>query len=94
MKTIFRNMQKYDRLTDGVCNEIISTRFDINGYVENSFCCVALKLEYCLILGKLWMIKTVFNTFLNPNVYGFDFQKWKVEHFFEKKMKLDSIQIF
>ena len=54
MNIIFRNMQGYD---DGVCNEIISIQFDINGYVENSFCYVALKLEYDLILKKPWMEK-------------------------------------
>ena len=57
MKIIFRNMQKYNGLTNGVCNEIISIRFDINDYVENSFCYVAFKLKYDLILGKPWMKK-------------------------------------
>ena len=52
MKITFRDMQGYDGLTNGVCNEIISIRFDINGHVENSFCYVALKLKYDLILGK------------------------------------------
>ena len=52
MKMIFRNMQGYDGMTNGVCNEVISIRFDINGHVENSFCYVALKLKYDLILGK------------------------------------------
>ena len=58
MKITFRNMQGYDGLTNGVCNEIILIRFDINGHVENSFCYVALKLRYDLILGKPWMKKT------------------------------------
>ena len=45
-------MQGYDNLTDGVCNEIISIRFDINGYIENSFGYVVSKLKYELIIGK------------------------------------------
>ena len=36
MEILFRNMQKYDGLTNGVFNEIISILFDINGHVENS----------------------------------------------------------
>ena len=52
MEITCRNMQGYDGSTNGVCNEIISIRFDINGYVENSFCYVAFKLRYDLILGK------------------------------------------
>ena len=58
MKITFRDMQKYNVLTNGVCNEIISIRFDINGYIENSFCYVVFKLKYDLILGKPWMKKT------------------------------------
>ena len=50
-------MQKYDGSTGGVCNEIISIRFDINGHVKNSFCYVAFRLKYDLILGKPWMEK-------------------------------------
>ena len=50
-------MQRYDGSTNGVCNEIISIRFDINGHVENSYCYVALKLKYDLVLGKPWMKK-------------------------------------
>ena len=74
MKITLRDMQGYDGLTNGVCNEVVSIRFDINGHVENSFCYVAPKLKYDLILGKPWMKKkTVFNTTLNPNVYGFSF---------------------
>ena len=69
MKIIFRNMQRCDGLTNGVCNEIISIRFDINGHVKNSFFYVAPKLKYGLILSKPWMKKTVFNIILNPNVY-------------------------
>ena len=57
MNIIFRNMQRYDGSTNGVCNEIISIRFDINGHIENSFCYVIFKLKYDLILGKLWMKK-------------------------------------
>ena len=45
-------MQGYDGSTNGVCNEIIPIRFDIKGHVENSFCYVAFKLNYDLILGK------------------------------------------
>ena len=84
MKIIFRNMQKYDGLAEGVCNEIISIRFDSNGYIENSFCYVAFELKYDLILGKPRMKKKVFNTILNPNVYGFDFQKWKLKTLLKK----------
>ena len=73
LKIIFRNMQKYDGLTNGVCNKIILIRFDINGYVENWFCYINFKFKYELILGKPWIKKTVFSTILNPNVYGFDF---------------------
>ena len=83
MKIIFLNMQKYDRLTNGVCNKIISIRFDINDHVENSFCYVfTFRSKYDLILGEPWMKKTVFNTILNPNVYGFDFLEWKSKTFF------------
>ena len=57
MKIIFRNMQKYDVLTNGVCNEIISIRFDIYGHFENPFCYVAFKLGYDLILKKPWIKK-------------------------------------
>ena len=57
MKITFRDMQRYDGLTNGVCNEVVSIRFDINGHVENSFCYVAFKLKYDLILGKPWMKK-------------------------------------
>ena len=35
MKITFRNMKGYFGLTNGVCNETISIRFDINGHVEN-----------------------------------------------------------
>ena len=52
MKIIFRNMQKYDGLTNDVCNKIISIRFDINKDIENSFCYVAFKLKYDLFLRK------------------------------------------
>ena len=45
MKIIPRNMQEYDGLTNGVCDEIISIRFDINGHVENPFCYVVFKLK-------------------------------------------------
>ena len=62
-------MQMYNGSTNGVCNEIISIRFDINGHVENSFYYVAPKLKYDLIFGKPLIKKTVFNTILNPNVY-------------------------
>ena len=53
MKITPRDMQGYDGMTNGVCNEVVSIRFDINGHVENSFCYVAPKLRYDLILGKL-----------------------------------------
>ena len=62
MKIIFRNMQKYDGLTNGVCNEMVSIRFDINGHVENSFFYIIFKLKYDLIgvqyhpeLERLWI---------------------------------------
>ena len=50
-------MRGYDGLTNSVCNEMVSIRFDINGHVENSFCYIILKLKYDLILGKPWMKK-------------------------------------
>ena len=53
MKIIFRNIQRYNGLTNSVCNEIILIRFDINGYIKNSFFYVAFKLKYDLILKKL-----------------------------------------
>ena len=84
MKIIFRDIQKYVGSTNGVCNKIISIWSEINHHVENLFCYVAFKLKYDMILGKLWMKKTVFNTILNPNVYGFDFQKWKSKTRFKK----------
>ena len=52
MKIVFRNMQGYEGLTNDICNEKILIRFDINWYVENSFCYVVFKLKYDLILGK------------------------------------------
>ena len=52
MKIIFRDIKRYDGLTNGVCNKRISIRFDINGHHENLFCYVAFKLKYDLILGK------------------------------------------
>ena len=85
-------MPRYDVSTNGVCNEILSIRFDIiNGYVEKSFCYVVLKLKYDLILGKPWIKKTVFNTILNPKVYGFDFLKWKSKTF---KIKTNEIELY
>ena len=66
-------MQKYDGLKNGVCNEMLLIRCDINGHVENSFCYIIFKLKYDLILGKPWMKKKVFSTTLNPNDYGFGF---------------------
>ena len=57
MKITPRDMQGYDGITNGVCNEVVSIRFNINGHVENSFCYVAPKLKYDLILGKPWMKK-------------------------------------
>ena len=86
MKIIFRNMQRQDGSTNGVWNEIISIRFDINEHVENSFCYVVFKLKYDLNLGKPWMKKTVFNTILNPNVYRFDILKWKSKTFLRKNL--------
>ena len=80
-------MQKYDGLTNGVCNEMVSIRFDINGHVENSFCNVIFILKYDMILGNPWIKKTVFSIILdlNLNVYGFDFLKSKSKMFLEKK---------
>ena len=77
MKITSRDMQKNDSLKNGVCNEMVLIRFDINRYIENSICYVAFKLGYDLILWKPWMKKMVFNTILNPNVYGFDYRKWR-----------------
>ena len=57
MKITPRDIQGYDGLTNGVCNEVESIRFDINDHVENSFCYVTFKLKYDLILGKPWMKK-------------------------------------
>ena len=51
-KITLRNIQRYNGLMNGVCNEIISIRSDTNGHIKNSFCYVALKLKYDLILGK------------------------------------------
>ena len=34
IKINFRDMQNYDGSTKGVCNEIISIRFDINGLLR------------------------------------------------------------
>ena len=77
-------MQRFDGSTNGVCNKIISIRFDINGHVENLFCYVVFKLKYDLLLNKLLLEKTVFNTILNPNVYKFDILKWKLKTFLKK----------
>ena len=57
MKIIFRNMQRHNDSTNGVCNEIILVRFDINKHVEISFYYVVFKLNYNMILKKPWMKK-------------------------------------
>ena len=94
MKIIFRNMQGYDDLTNGVCNEIISIRFDINDHVENSFCYVGLKLKYDLILGKPWMKKNGVQYHPEPKRLWIRSFKIEVENVFGKKlMKLDCMQI-
>ena len=51
MKITFRDIQGYDGLTKGVCNEMVLIRFDINRHVKNSFCYLIPKLKYYLILG-------------------------------------------
>ena len=38
-------MQRYDNLKNSVYNKIIFIRFDINGYIENSFCYIAFKIK-------------------------------------------------
>ena len=87
-------MQGYDGLTNGVCNEIISIRFDINGHVENSFCYVAPKLRYDLILGKLWMKKNGVQYHPEPERLWIRSFKIKVENVFGKEpMKLDCMNI-
>ena len=85
MKITFRNMQKYDGSTNGICNEIISIRFDIIGHVENSFCYVALKLGYKLILGKPWIKKNGVQYHPEPESLWIRSFRVKVEFFFKKK---------
>ena len=87
-------MQGYDGLTNGVCNEIILIRFDINGHVENSFFYVALKLKYDLILGKPWMKRNGVQYHFEPERLWIRFFKIEVENVFGKEpMKLDCMQI-
>ena len=87
-------MQGYDGLMNGVCNEVILIRFDINGHVENSFCYVAPKLKYDLILGKPWMKKNGVQYHPEPERLWIRSSKIKVENVFGKKpMKLDCMQI-
>ena len=94
MKIIFRNMQGYDGLTNGVCNERISIRFDINGYIEHSFCYVAFKLKCDLILGKLWIKKNGVQYHPEPERLWIRLFKIEVENVFGKEpMKLDCMQI-
>ena len=88
MKIIFWDVQKFDGLTNGVCNEMVSMRFDIiNSHVENSFCYITFKLKYDLILGNPWIEKTVFNIILNPNVYEFGFLEKNRKCFWKKPNK-------
>ena len=91
MKIIFRNMQRYDELTNGVCNEMVLIRFDINGHVnindhvENSFCYIIFKLKYGLILGKPWMKKNGVQYLHEPERLWIRFFKMKVANIFGKK---------
>ena len=87
-------MQGYDGSTNDVCNEVISIRFGINGHVENSFCYVAPKLRYDLILGKPWMKKNGVQYHPEPERLWIRSFRIKVENAFGKKpMKLDCMQI-
>ena len=85
MKIIFRNMQGYNGITNGVCNEVVLIRFDINGHVENSFCYVALKLKYDLILGKFWMKKNGVQYHPEPERLWIQFSGIKIENVFLEK---------
>ena len=94
MKITLRDMQGYDGLTNGVCNEVVSIRFDINGHVENSFCYVTPKLGYNLILRKPWMEKNGVQYHPKPERLWIRSFKIKVENVFGKNpMKLDCMQI-
>ena len=94
MKITLRDMQGYDGITNGVCNEVVSIRFDINGHVENSFCYVAPKLRYNLILGKFWIKKNCVQYHPEPERLWIQFFKIKVKNVFGKElMKLDCMQI-
>ena len=94
MKITPRNMQKYDGMTNGVCNEMVSIRFDINGHVENSSCYVAPKLKYDLILGKFWIKKNGVQYHLEPERLWIQSSGIKVENVFGKNpVKLDCMQI-
>ena len=57
MKIIFRKVQKSNCSKNGVCNEIILIRFNINKYIKSSFCSVAFKLKYEFFWGKPYMKK-------------------------------------
>ena len=87
-------MQGYDGSTNGVCNEIISIRFDINGHVENSFFYVAFKLKYDLILVKPWMKKNGVQYHPEPERLWIRISNIKIENVFGKKpIKLNCMQI-
>ena len=77
-------MQGYDELTNGVCNEVVSIRFDNNGNVENSFCYVAFKLGYDLILRKPWMKKNGVQYHPEPERLWIRFFRVEVEITFRK----------
>ena len=81
MKINFRNIKRYNGSTNGVCNEIISIRFDINGHVENSFCYIVFKLKYDLIL---WMKKNGVQYHFEPERLWIRFFKMEIENIFKK----------
>ena len=94
MKITFRNIQGYDGITNGVCNEVVSIRFVINGHVENSFCYVNIKIKFDLNLGKLWMKKKGVQYHPVPEHLWIQFFKIKVENVFGKDpVKMDCMQI-
>ena len=83
------------RAAYGVFNEVVSIRFDINGHVENSFCYVAPKSGYDLILGKPWMRKNEVQYHPDPERLWIQSSRIEVENVFGKKErpKLDCMQI-